>query len=91
MNSDDLTLISPSPTGQIKSRAVDWTVEVYGGPGHIKEKTEEEEVEEEVKGRHDLEKHKVARGLIVRELISIVIDLSNLGIQIINIITELCF
>jgi hypothetical protein len=39
---------------------------------------------------HSLEKPQVARDLTAGELISIVVDLPNLGIQLINIIIELC-
>lgn len=39
---------------------------------------------------HSLEKLKAARGLIIGELISIMRDLPNLGIELINILTEFC-
>lgn len=37
-----------------------------------------------------LEKSQVARDLIAGKQISVVVDLPNLGVQLINIITELC-
>jgi hypothetical protein len=39
---------------------------------------------------HGLEKPQVARDRIAGEEISVVVDLPNLGIQLINIITEMC-
>jgi hypothetical protein len=87
----------PILTGQIKAKACDWAVEGKGGSGGFREwekrgkETEEEEVEGDGAGPHGLEKPQVAKDLRAGEWSSVVVYLPNLGMQLINIVTELCF
>jgi hypothetical protein len=68
-------------TGQIKARAFDWAAE---GKGGVLESGGRERIEEEeVAGRWSPEKRQVARDLVAGEWSSVVVNLLNIGMQLI--------
>lgn len=82
----------PILTDEIKTRALYWAVEEKGGAGGFREwrkKDREELWEEDGAEPCGLEKPQAARDLRAGKQISVVVDLPNLGVQLINI-TELC-
>jgi hypothetical protein len=65
-------------------------LEVLENGGREREGQRKKRWKEDGAELHGLEKPQVARDLIAGEYSSVVVDLPNLGIQIINIITVLC-
>jgi len=63
--------------------------EERGGEGE-REKQRKRRWKEDGAEPHDLKKLQVARDLIAGEESSVVVDLPSLGMQLVNIVTELC-
>ena len=88
----------PILTGQMKAGACDWAVEGKGGTEGFREwgKTGKKRRQKKRRGKEDgaesdgLEQPQVARDLLAGEQSSVVINPPNLGVQLINILTELC-
>ena len=80
----------PSLTGQIKARACDWAVEGKGGAGGFREERKGKETEERWSRTTWPREATNNKGSHSCKQISVIVDLPNLGLQVIHIITELC-